>query len=56
MLHPEHGFCQQNGPQHGQLQDWYSDEEIVMVPICLNGRFVLQGARVLHCINKDKGD
>ena len=38
LLHPEHGFCQQNGPEHGQLQDWYPDEEIVVVPICLNGR------------------
>ena len=35
---PEHGFCQQNGPEHGQLQGWYPDEEIVVVPICLNGR------------------
>ena len=30
--------CQKNGPEHGQLQDWYPDEEIVVVPICLNGR------------------
>ena len=38
LLHPEHGFSQQNQPEHVQLQDWYSDEETVVVPICLNGR------------------
>ena len=21
LLQPEHGFCQQNGPEHGQEQD-----------------------------------
>ena len=27
LLQPEHGFCQQNGPERGKLQDWYPDEE-----------------------------
>ena len=38
LLHPEYGFCQQNEPEHGQLQDWYPDEEIMVIPIYLNGR------------------
>ena len=38
MLQPEHGFCQQNGPKHGQLQDWYPDGKMVVVPVCFNGR------------------
>ena len=27
LLQPEHGFCQQNGPKRGPLQDWYPDEK-----------------------------
>ena len=38
MLQPEHGFYQQNKPEHGQLQDWYPDEKMVMDPVCLKGR------------------
>ena len=46
-----YGFCQQNGLERGQLQDWYPDEKTVVVPIFLNGRccFSLR-------INKDEGD
>ena len=37
LLQPEHGFCQQNGPERGQVQDWYPNEKMVVVPSCLNG-------------------
>ena len=43
LLQPEHGFCQQNGPELGQLQDWYQDEKMVVVPACLNGRCCSSG-------------
>ena len=54
LLQPEHGFCQQNGPEHGQLQDWYPDENMLVVPFCLNGRCCSLSA--LYRINKDEGD
>ena len=54
LLQPEHGFCQQNGPEHGQLQDWYPDEKMLVVPFCLNGRCCSSSA--LYRINKDEGD
>ena len=38
LLQPEHGFCQQNGPESGQLHDWYPNEKMVVVPVYLNGR------------------
>ena len=38
LLQPEHGFCQQNGLERGQLQDWCPDEKMVVTPVCLNGR------------------
>ena len=38
MLRPEHGFSQQNEPEHGQLQDCYPDEKMMVVPVCLNDR------------------
>ena len=28
LLQPEHGFCQQNGPVYGQVQDCYSKKKI----------------------------
>ena len=37
MLQPGHEFCQQYGPECGQLQDWYPDEKMVVAPISLNG-------------------
>ena len=43
LLQPEHGFCQQNGPECGQVQDWYPNEEMVVVSICLNGRCCSSG-------------
>ena len=38
LSQPEPGFCQQNVPEHSQVQDWYPNEKIVMVPVCLIGR------------------
>ena len=38
LLQPEHGFCHQNRPEHGHVQDWYPNENMVMVTVCLNGR------------------
>ena len=39
----KHGFCQQNGPERGQVQDWYPNEKMVVVPVCLNGRCCFPG-------------
>ena len=36
LLQPEHGHCQQNGPERGQLL--YPNEKILVIPVCLNGR------------------
>ena len=33
LLQPEHGFCQQNGLECGQVQDWYPNEKMVVVPV-----------------------
>ena len=44
LLQAEHGFCQQNGPEGGQLQDWYPDDKMMVVPGCLS------------IINKDEDD
>ena len=43
MLQPEHGFCQKNGSDHSQLQEWYPNKKIVVVPVCLNGRCCSSG-------------
>ena len=43
LLQPEQGFCQQNGTERGQAQDWYPNETMVVVPICLNGRCCSSG-------------
>ena len=56
LLQPEHGFCQQNELERGQLQDWYPDEKMVVLPACLNGRCCSSGAWVLYRVNKDEGD
>ena len=37
LLQPEHRFCRQNGPKRGQVQNWYQNEKILMVPVCLKG-------------------
>ena len=55
LLQPEHGFSQQNGLERGQIQDWYPNERMVVVPVCLNSDVALQGAWVLYCINWGKG-
>ena len=31
------GFFRQNGPERFQAQDWYPNEKMVMVHVCLNG-------------------
>ena len=43
LLQPEHGFCQQNRPERGELQDWHPDEKMVVVLIYLNGRCFSSG-------------
>ena len=43
LLQPEHGFCEQNGPERGQVQDWYPNEEMVVVPVCLSNRCCSSG-------------
>ena len=37
LLQPEYVFFWQNGPEHCQVQDWYLNEKMVVVPVCLNG-------------------
>ena len=27
LFQPEHGFCQNNGSERGQTQDWYFNEK-----------------------------
>ena len=50
LLQPGHGFCQQNGPEHGQVlvSEWKNSGRMADL--------VIQGAWVLYRINKDKGD
>ena len=36
-------FCQQNGPERGQVKYWYTNEKKVMVHVCLNGRSCSSG-------------
>ena len=43
LLQPEHGFCQQNGSERGQVQYWYLNEKMVVVPVCLNCRCCSSG-------------
>ena len=38
LLQPEHEFSQKSGPARGQVQDWYQNEKMVVVPVCWNGR------------------
>ena len=44
-------------PERFQVQDWYLNEKMVVVTVCLNGRYCSsECVCVLHHINKDKGD
>ena len=43
LLQPEHDFCQQNGAERGQVQDWYPNEKMMVVPICLSNRCCSSG-------------
>ena len=64
LLQQEHGFCQQNALERGQVQDWYLNEKIVVLLVCLNGRCCSSGCMgnastkisKLTNINKDEGD
>ena len=56
LLQPEHGFCQQNVPERGQVQDWYPNQNMVVTPYVWLADVVLQGVWVLYRINKDEGD
>ena len=37
LLHSEHDFYQQNGPESGQAQHWYPNEKMVVIPVFSNG-------------------
>ena len=37
LLQSKHGFCQQNGPEQVQAQDWFPNKKILVVPVSLNG-------------------
>ena len=54
LLQPEHGFCQQNGLERGQVQDWHTNEKMGVVPVCMNGRCCSSGwmGNVLRKISK----
>ena len=56
MLQPDNGFCQQNGPERGLVQDWYPNEKMVVVPVCLRNRCCVQAAWALYRFIKDEGD
>ena len=43
LLQPEHGFCPQNGPESDQVHDWYPNEKMLVVPVCLNDRCCFSG-------------
>ena len=45
-----YGFCQKNGSERGQTQDWYMNEKMVVLPACLKGRCCSSGCMgiVLH--------
>ena len=38
LLQLEPGFCQQNGSERRQAKQWYPNEKLVVIPVCLNGR------------------
>ena len=50
QLQPKHGFCQKNISEREQTQDWYPNEKLVVVPVCLNCRCCSSGCLgiVLH--------
>ena len=56
LLQLEHEFCQQNGPDCGQVHDRYPNEKMVVVPVFFNGRYYSSGPGVLNGINKDEGE
>ena len=56
LLQPEHGFCQQNGPEGGQVQDWYPNEKCWWSTFVWMVDVVLRGVWVLHRVNKDEGE
>ena len=43
LLQPEHGLYQKNDLERGQTQDWYPNEKMVGVAVCLNGRCCSSG-------------
>ena len=56
QLQPKHGFCQKNISEREQTQDWYPNEKLVVVPVCLNCRCCSSGCLGIDCIKKDKSD
>ena len=48
------GFFRQNGPERFQAQDWYPNEKMVVVHVCLNVGAVFQNDWVLYHIKKDE--
>ena len=55
LVQPNHEFCQQNGPELGQLRDWYPDEKWSWSLFLWMVDIVPQGAWVLYRITKDEG-
>ena len=49
-------FGRQNGPELGQIQAWYVNEKMIVLPLCLNGHVVFQNTRTLYSISKDEGN
>ena len=43
LLQPEYGLYQKNGSSGGQTHDWYMNENMMVVVVCLNGRCCFSG-------------
>ena len=56
LLQPQHGFCQQNGRELGQIWASYVNKRWWWSLFAWLVDVVLQQARMLHRINNDEGD
>ena len=56
LLQPEHGFFRKNGPKHGPVQDRYPIENMLVVPVCLNGRCYSSECADVLLYLKNEGD
>ena len=50
LLQPEQGFFRKDGPERFQLQDWYPNEKMVVISVCLNARCFDVGCCSSECM------